>query len=292
MSSEYIQRLKLILETELQNLSEARRLGRVDDIQLFEDEVRLVRRELEVAERDERLTRNMGTNIARQAPQAPQAPRAPRAPQVPQAPRAVANELVLFKRHLVNLARTYSNTEAGTPEEIMFKEELDENVRILLQLGMSEAEIRRLLIEAQAPIDNRIPPFATRRYVTPTEIGEIAAERAEARALAAREVASLSIPAATKFPDYLNMEDEDIDSKNLEQLQELLACPICKGNIKDVRLSPCGHMMCKTCVKIYLESGNRKCPVCAQPFTNFDKVYYGKYLKYKMKYFSLKNKKN
>ena len=102
--------------------------------------------------------------------------------------------------------------------------------------------------------------------------------------------AAVPRPAAAAAVPKLDGEDEDIDSKDLDEYKILLRCPSCLGNIKDVRLSPCGHMMCKTCLKDHLARGENKCPVCRQRFTSYDKVYYSKYLKYKNKYYLLKKK--
>ena len=71
---------------------------------------------------------------------------------------------------------------------------------------------------------------------------------------------------------------------------ELLKCPVCLENIKDIRLN-CGHMLCTVCARI-LRQNNRPCPICRVPTTSYDKVFYNKYLKYKTKYLQLKNKIN
>ena len=105
------------------------------------------------------------------------------------------------------------------------------------------------------------------------------------------EHAATAATAAATSNEYLNEDDEDIDTKDLELYKDMIKCPVCLSNIKDVRLSPCGHMMCKSCVKNYITRRETQCPICKQKFTSFDKVYYGKYLKYKMKYLMFKNKK-
>jgi hypothetical protein len=192
---------------------------------------------------------------------------------------------------LVNLARTHMNTRAGTPEELALWSQLDETVSVLLEIGVSEAEIRRLIYEGQAYTDGRRPPpFPTRRYATPAEAQELEIIRERAENAYAEQRPAAAAAAAAALPPYLNMEDEDIDSKDLDEYKDMLKCPFCLSNIKDVRLSPCGHMMCKSCLKNCLAQGENKCPVCRQRFTSYDKVYYSKYLKYKNKYLQLKTK--
>jgi hypothetical protein len=104
--------------------------------------------------------------------------------------------------------------------------------------------------------------------------------------------AASAVASATghQMPSYLNEDDEDIDSKDLDEYKHMIKCPVCIGNIKDVRLSPCGHMMCKSCMKDYMTRRDTECPICKKQFTSFDKVYYNKYLKYKNKYLQLKTK--
>ena len=90
--------------------------------------------------------------------------------------------------------------------------------------------------------------------------------------------------------DAKTLEGKDIEvDDNPEVSVEMLRCPICQTNVKDIRLSPCGHMICKTCA-IHLRSLNQGCPICRQSITSIDKVYYNKYLKYKNKYVMLRNK--
>jgi hypothetical protein len=183
---------------------------------------------------------------------------------------------------------------SGTPEEIIRYEQMDNFVATLIRFGVSEDEIRDIIYRAERFNEGGIHrPFPARRYMIPSDRNRINRMRELARMNLDdfEEGANAPAPAAAAaIPDYLNMEDEDIDSKDLEQYKEMIKCPVCIGNIKDVRLSPCGHMMCKSCVKTYIDSGNRRCPVCTQPFASFDKVYYSKYLKYKNKYVMLKNK--
>jgi hypothetical protein len=231
-----------------------------------------------------------------------------------------------YKAVFVNLVRTHMNTKVGTIEELTLWTELDDTVLVLSQLRVSEDEIRRLINEGQVYTNGRRPPpFPTKRYVTPTQAQEIRIMRQRARynpdeganavprpvaaprpvaeevqAILARVFAAHPVPAAApaaapaayQLPAYLNKKDEGIDSKDLEEYKEMMKCGICYTNIKDVRFSPCGHMLCKSCVKAYIQSGENKCPYCQKPFTGFDKVYYAKYLKYKNKYLQLIHKKN
>jgi hypothetical protein len=82
-------------------------------------------------------------------------------------------------------------------------------------------------------------------------------------------------------------ESEKVDVD--KDYSELLKCPICHSNIKDVKLS-CGHMICKGCSIDFIKILKLKCPLCRIESTELDEVkYYNKYLKYKMKYFKLKN---
>lgn len=39
-------------------------------------------------------------------------------------------------------------------------------------------------------------------------------------------------------------------------------CKICAENNKDVRLEPCGHLMCHMCLDQWQETGGEGCPFC------------------------------
>ncbi len=104
--------------------------------------------------------------------------------------------------------------------------------------------------------------------------------------------ATATATAIANIPDkyaFLNGKAEDLDSKDLEQYKDMMRCEICLTNIKDVRLSPCDHQFCKECIRRLINRRETKCPKCRVTFTNLNKVYQSKYLKYKMKYFALKN---
>jgi hypothetical protein len=73
-----------------------------------------------------------------------------------------------------------------------------------------------------------------------------------------------------------------IESLTGESAKALLECPICMVHIKDIRLN-CGHMLCNMCAQQVTE-----CPICRNPVTQKERVFYNKYLKYKQKYLQLK----
>jgi hypothetical protein len=82
---------------------------------------------------------------------------------------------------------------------------------------------------------------------------------------------------------------ELLDSKNLEQYKEMMECPICNINIRNIRIVPCGHTLCKECAEKIIETtGKKRCPICNSNREGFKKAFYAKYLKYKMKYLKLK----
>ncbi len=200
-----------------------------------------------------------------------------------------------IKKYLSDWVKYHMYMEAGTLEEQRVFTQLDDTVNELLRIGVPEMEIREIIQRAQVYDTSRpLPTWPTRRYMTPSHLQEIT--RIRDRAIYYPEddeehvAPAQGASSASGTTAYLNEEDEDIDTKDLDQYKTMMKCPVCLGNIKDVRLSPCGHMMCKSCIKGYTTRGEHKCPICKRDFTSFDKVYYAKYLKYKNKYVMLKNK--
>ncbi len=238
--------------------------------------------------------------------------------------RGVFIDLEILER----IVREHLNTEANTPEEQRLHDTLDQMVTRLSNQGVSDVIILRA-IQLQG-VDGIRLPLAITRYILPVEREAIERRMEEMEheqnnmfdddfndaflddnededepipqdaPLAAEPLAALIAREATAAPtatmqnryDFLNDEGEDLDSKDLEQYKDMMRCEICLTNIKDVRLSPCDHQFCKTCVKSLINRRETKCPKCRVTFTSVNKVYYNKYLKYKMKYFALKNKRN
>ncbi len=151
-----------------------------------------------------------------------------------------------------------------------------------------------------APVAPLAPAAARVAVAQADALAAARAAVAQADALVALRAALDAAPVPTPVPapaptmtnryEFLNDEPEDLDSKDLEQYKDMMRCNICLTNIKDVRLSPCDHMFCKSCVRALISRGETKCPICRKTFNNVHKTYNNKYLKYKIKYFSLKNK--
>ena len=49
-------------------------------------------------------------------------------------------------------------------------------------------------------------------------------------------------------------------------------CKICAENDKDMRLEPCGHLMCNVCLRSWLDSGRTDCPFCREEIKDSDHV--------------------
>lgn len=192
----------------------------------------------------------------------------------------MATLISLLKNNLEHNVRTHMNTEAGTAEEIRLMTTLDLEVNELLRLGVSEIEIREIIQRAQVYDPSRpIPPFPTRRYATPSQLEEITRMREASRYRTLEDGTNTAPPAPSTPPPSQSVKPFNPE----ENYSSLLECKVCYTNIKDIRLN-CGHMVCAECA-------NRVqiCPQCRAPISRRDKVYYNKYLKYKTKYFQLKN---
>ena len=49
-------------------------------------------------------------------------------------------------------------------------------------------------------------------------------------------------------------------------------CKICAENDKDVKMEPCGHLICHVCLQSWLESGRSDCPFCREEIKDSEAV--------------------
>lgn len=49
-------------------------------------------------------------------------------------------------------------------------------------------------------------------------------------------------------------------------------CKICAENDKDMRLEPCGHLICHICLHSWLDSGRTDCPFCREEIKDSEGV--------------------
>ena len=49
-------------------------------------------------------------------------------------------------------------------------------------------------------------------------------------------------------------------------------CKICAENDKDMRLEPCGHLICHVCLHSWLDSGRTDCPFCREEIKDSEQI--------------------
>ncbi|KAH9618916.1 hypothetical protein KSS87_006568 [Heliosperma pusillum] len=55
-------------------------------------------------------------------------------------------------------------------------------------------------------------------------------------------------------------------SLELQEYKDILKCSVCLDRPKEVVITKCCHLVCNPCVQKVLNSGHRKCPLCATSF--------------------------
>ena len=73
-----------------------------------------------------------------------------------------------------------------------------------------------------------------------------------------------------------------------ELVNTRIRCSVCLTNEKNTRLN-CGHLICSECAS---NQALTTCPECRARITTREDIFFKKYLKYRNKYLSLKNKLN
>lgn len=59
-------------------------------------------------------------------------------------------------------------------------------------------------------------------------------------------------------------------AEELEGLRALLRCNVCHERQKNVIITKCMHMFCKTCIQRNIDARHRKCPGCGTAFGTKD----------------------
>jgi hypothetical protein len=71
----------------------------------------------------------------------------------------------------------------------------------------------------------------------------------------------LSQKIGVKPEDHLKVTQEQYEVYS-EMETTFQMCKICAENDKDMRLEPCGHLLCANCLVSWQESGGNSCPFC------------------------------
>ena len=96
----------------------------------------------------------------------------------------------------------------------------------------------------------------------------------------------------------INKTPEIFPETNYQSFAERFRCSVCFDNAVNLRLDPCGHLLCSSCYSKLRNEPIKKCPICRENINNTNYIFYGgcdykkKYLKYKLKYLNLKSKNN
>ncbi|KAJ1731861.1 E3 ubiquitin-protein ligase bre1 [Coemansia sp. Benny D160-2] len=87
-----------------------------------------------------------------------------------------------------------------------------------------------------------------------------ALEHEKRRVEEARDLAELRVGEAEKITDHTGL------AKLCADYKALLKCPTCQTNFKSHVLLRCMHVFCKQCIDSRIETRQRKCPSCSEPF--------------------------
>ncbi|KAI9218919.1 hypothetical protein BC828DRAFT_407156 [Blastocladiella britannica] len=144
-------------------------------------------------------------------------------------------------------------------------------------LEMHAANLARALKDAEDRIAAAAAAAEERAREATTARALEATARAQAEAMARAVldheavIAQLRVAAATTSSSTATSggggNNEAAGSALLQQYRQLLQCSVCSGaRLKDTCITRCMHVFCRKCVDARLETRQRKCPTCAEPF--------------------------
>ena len=81
----------------------------------------------------------------------------------------------------------------------------------------------------------------------------------------------LSQDIGVKPEDHMKVTQEQYELYS-EMETTFQMCKICAENDKNVRLEPCGHLLCTNCLDNWQESGGNSCPFCREKIRGSSRV--------------------
>ncbi|KAJ2162678.1 E3 ubiquitin-protein ligase bre1 [Coemansia sp. RSA 552] len=197
-----------------------------------------------IAEKSKYEEKFIGLNKDREAQRmANQALRAQNAKQlehikaVEERDRALAQQLSLVGNEAQQATQAWQTTQTHLQE---------------VQQRMQELEEQNKALEAKAGVT------AAALNERTEALGHL--EHEKRRVEESLELASRRISEAEKLTDQSGM------AKLCADYKALLKCPTCQTNFKSHVLLRCMHVFCKQCIDSRIETRQRKCPSCSEPF--------------------------
>ncbi|KAI8325504.1 hypothetical protein GQ54DRAFT_254423, partial [Martensiomyces pterosporus] len=151
--------------------------------------------------------------------------------------RALTQQLALTGNEAQQATAAWQTTNTQLQETLLKTAELEEKVKALEEKARA----------ASLALDERTESLAR-------------AEHEKKRAEEALEVASRRVSEAEKVTDQSDLAQMCADYK------ALLKCPTCQTHFKSHVLLRCMHVFCKECIDSRIETRQRKCPSCSEPF--------------------------
>lgn len=151
---------------------------------------------------------------------------------------------------------------------------------------------RRARLVAEAPSQEEEAPSQEDEAINAPEIDSARqAQLARQIEIARRVEAERTVPPSdytcAECSSELSSKDATIRrlTNELEALKMKMQCTICMEREVDTSFGQCGHLFCNVCIE---DPRITICPKCRSQGKNVKRVYYEKYLKYKLKYHALK----
>ncbi|KAJ1836336.1 E3 ubiquitin-protein ligase bre1 [Coemansia sp. RSA 2711] len=127
------------------------------------------------------------------------------------------------------------------------------------QARLQDAQVRAQELEEQARALEEQVRVATQALNERTEsLGAL--EHEKRRVQETLDAANRRLDEAEKTTDHSGL------SKLCADYKALLKCPTCQTNFKSHVLLRCMHVFCKQCIDSRIETRQRKCPSCSEPF--------------------------
>lgn len=142
------------------------------------------------------------------------------------------------------------------------------------ELSVQHRQLQQKVSENAITSEGHVSQIAElKKVVEAKDTSCTAAKHAQRESEAERDKLSAQVAGLEKQVQIYKKKGSDnptTQSTQMQQMEVMIQCQICKSKIKNTVIKTCGHLFCDACVQDRLTNRARKCPNCGKAFGSND----------------------